>query len=418
MNDDASRPAPNGHLVAAPSSQHILGAVADDWAAVDVWLAAVASNSRRRSNSDDTVSTYRYHVAKVRWYCEHVLGRTLSAWDAQDVLCFEAFLADLPLRALCPAGAKATQSGYTPFRRRPGVSSQADILRCLRALFGALHGAGYLRTNPMSLMKVGKGRRLDKTRAIDDDLFERVLQVMDRAPRTSQRAHQLHARDRFILVCLRETGVRASELVGARMRAIAPLTDPKTGTSYWVLQVDAATAKGGQGRVVPVSTALMDALVDYRCAFGLPALPGAGDRHYGLILSVRTQQIEDGMAIKTAVDRRYFGQWRDVGTRYGLHDIVKGRLQAAVTVLRETGDDAGADRLARASTHWLRHTFALRALLGGQDLRTVATALGHASVSTTMLYTEQEALDQINSWERNQPGRLARVDNAAGNAVL
>src|SRR5450830_434898 len=408
-NNDTSLPAPNEHLGTIPITQHVLSAVADDW------LAAVASNIRRRSNSDDPVRTYRYHIAKVRWYCEHVIGRTLSAWDAQDVLRFEAFLADLPLRALCPAGVKPDQAGYAPFRRRPGASSQADILRCLRALFSALHSAGYLRGNPMSLMKVGKVRRFDKTRAIDDALFEHVLQVMDRAPRTSQQEHQLHARDRFILICLRETGLRASELVGARMRAIAPLTDPKTGTGYWVLQVDAATAKGGHGRVVPVTAALMDALAEYRRAFGLSALPGAGDRQYGLILSIRTRQIEGCTANKTATDRRYFGQWRDVGTRYGLRDIVKGRLRAAANVLRQTGDDASAERLERASTHWLRHTFAMGAMLGGQDIRTVCSALGHASVNTTMLYTAQEALDLIYSWERDQPGRLARVVDAAGN---
>ncbi|RFP13113.1 hypothetical protein D0T25_23845 [Duganella sp. BJB488] len=117
---------------------------------------------------------------------------------------------------------------YTPFRKAPGASSQADILRFLHALFKGLHGTGYIRLNPMVLMKTGKPRRLDKTRAIDLDLFQFVLQVMDNQPSDKQKVHQLYLRDRFIFICLRESGLRASELVGARMGAVQPFSDPKS----------------------------------------------------------------------------------------------------------------------------------------------------------------------------------------------
>ncbi|WP_229211670.1 hypothetical protein [Duganella sp. BJB475] len=39
----------------------------------------------------------------------------------------------------------------------------------------------------------------------------------------------------------------------------------------------------------------------------------------------------------------------------------------------------------------------------------MASALGHASVTTTMVYTEQDALDQIRSWESERPGSVAQV---------
>ena len=68
-----------GDLVAlGPQSGHTLGPVADDWAAIEVWLSAVADNSRSRT--DETIKTYRYHLAKLRWYCEEELGRTPSSW--------------------------------------------------------------------------------------------------------------------------------------------------------------------------------------------------------------------------------------------------------------------------------------------------------------------------------------------------
>src|SRR5471030_1876933 len=96
-----------------------------------------------------------------------------------------------------------------------------------------------------------------------------------------------------------------------------------------------------------------------------------------------------------------------MGTRFGLHGIVKGRIRDAVRHLETVGEVAAATELDLVSSHWMRHTFAAAALLGGQDLRVVASALGHASVTTTMVYTEQDALDLIRSWERERPGSVA-----------
>jgi site-specific recombinase XerD len=397
--------------LAAP---HGLGPLADDWAAIEVWLAAIAGNSRSRS--DETIKTYRFHLAKLRWYCEQELRRAPAAWSAQDVHAFKAFLSQLPERALCSVGAKQGQQGYTPFRKRPGASSQVDILRFTHAMFKALHGTGYIRLNPMILIKTGRLRRLDKSRAIDLDMFALVLRVMDDLPREKQTAHQIHLRDRFIFICLRESGLRASELVGAKMRALRPLSDPKSRKTYWVLKVEEDSAKDGKERTVPVTPALLDALIAYRRAFGLVPLPDKADEQHGLILSVRTHPLAagtDGGMIKNAADRRYFGAWRDVGTRFGLHGIVKGRIREAVRHLKQAGETAAAKALERVSCHWLRHMFATAALLGGQDLRVVASALGHASVTSTMLYTEQDVLEQIRSWEGEQPGSVAQVTSAA-----
>lgn len=51
--------------------------------------------------------------------------------------------------------------------------------------------------------------------------------------------------------------------------------------------------------------------------------------------------------------------------------------------------------------------FATTALLGGQDLRVVAPALGHASATTAMVYTEQDTLDLVRAREREMPGSVA-----------
>lgn len=66
-----------------------------------------------------------------------------------------------------------------------------------------------------------------------------------------------------------------------------------------------------------------------------------------------------------------------------------------------------AIQLRKTSPHRARHTFAKGAWLQGYDLRRVAAALGHTSLNTTMIYSEQDALDQIRAWEPNGPGTRA-----------
>jgi integrase/recombinase XerC len=403
-------------MLPRPQDGHALGPVVDDWEAAEVWLAAVA----RKSNNGSTATrdTYGYHLAKLRWYCENVSRVTPSRWNMQNVEDFYKFLADLPDDGLCAMGdgryALLGEAGYTPFRKRPAKSSQSDIHRFVHALFKAWHSMGYIRINPMALTGTMSARKINVERSISEAVFDIVLSTLASSDIISFSERQRQLRDLFILTAFKELGLRASELVGAKMGAFYQLTDPATRNRYWIFLVTAETGKGAKERRVPVTRALLASLMVYRQAFGLPPLPAHGD-DMPLLLSSRTKVVHIGdKKIRHVNDRRFFGAWHAIGTRQGLYKIVKERLALARNFLTGTGQHDTAAELERASPHWLRHTFAKAALLKGQSMREVASLLGHASVDTTMIYTDQDALDLVRALERTSPDAIAVERSTSG----
>ena len=394
--------------IPAPQPDHGLGPVADDWEAAEVWLRSVARKSK--SGSVETLATYRFHLAKLRWYCENVRRVTPSRWTVQDVEHFKGFLAQLPLEAMCARVDTSTRKpgrfvrqgepGYTPFQKQPSVGSRSDIERFAHAMFKAWRETGYIRLNPMALDGAGSRRTINAHRSVDVDVYQLVLQTIEEEQFERPAARQTNLRDRFIFIALRELGLRASELVGSSMNAFQQISDPKSARRYWIFRVEAAVAKGGKARSVPVTSTLLKALEEYRMAFNLAPQPSLSENG-ALLLSPHTRPVLiAGQAVRSASDRRFFGAWKQLTTRQHLYALVKARLKATATQLKRENPQLAAE-LEKASPHWLRHTFAKAALLHGQSMREVANLLGHKSMDTTMVYTDQDAYDAVRAYDRD-----------------
>jgi integrase/recombinase XerC len=322
----------------------------------------------------------------------------------------------LPESALCAHDgirfANQGENGYTPFRCQPAASSRSDIQRCIHAMFRAWREVGYLSHNAMGFHGAGAQRKVNPRRSVSLDLYDLVLETMEAQEKVNFEQRQLYVRDRFVLVALRELGLRTTEFIKATMGAFQPLSDPKTRTTYWIMHVAEETAKGRVERRIPVTRVALDALIAYRKAFGLPSLPLPGDR-MPLLLSSRTRAnatTARGIPLQRMTTRREFGAWRPLTSRHSLYAIVKGRLEQAAAFLDTIDEQERSAQLREASPHWLRHTFAKASLMSGQDLRVVAGWLGHRDLSTTMIYTEQQALDLIRATEATIPNVLAREE--------
>jgi integrase/recombinase XerD len=150
-------------------------------------------------------------------------------------------------------------------------------------------------------------------------------------------------RDRALLELLYGCGARISEAVGLDVDDLD--VDPAGSGTVRLL------GKGSKERVVPVGSYAREAASAYLVR-GRPALAASGSGSPALFLNARG-----------------------------------GRLsrQSAWTVLRAAAERAGLRR--QISPHTLRHSFATHLLDGGADVRVVQELLGHASVTTTQVYT-------------------------------
>ena len=153
-------------------------------------------------------------------------------------------------------------------------------------------------------------------------------------------------RDRALLEFLYGTGARISEATGLDIDELQLGEDP----------VVRLVGKGSKHRVVPVGSYAVRALQAYLVR-ARPALAAASRR----------------VSVSPAVFLNARG----------------GRLtrQGAWGVLHAAAARAGLDPVPGVSPHTLRHSFATHLLDGGADIRVVQELLGHASVTTTQVYT-------------------------------
>jgi integrase/recombinase XerC len=246
---------------------------------------------------------------------------------------------------------------------RMGATAPADLdLTVLRSWLARLRTAGAARTtlarrgaaartfctwaHREGLLPTDVGQRLASPRARRD--LPSVLRADQAAalvtaggpadPTADPTSTPVALRDHAVLELLYATGIRVAELCGLDLADV--------DRSRRVVRV---LGKGAKERSVPYG-APAEAALDAWLRHGRPALAGPRSGS-ALLLGVRG-----------------------------------GRLQATA-VRRIVGAAAHRAGLAHTSPHGLRHSAATHLLEGGADLRTVQELLGHASLSSTQIYT-------------------------------
>lgn len=224
----------------------------------------------------------------------------------------------------------------------------ARKLAAAKGLFRSLVEHGELEASPGDLLRAPKrGDRLPKVLSKSD-----VAGLLDAIPASSP----LLLRDRALFEVAYAGGLRAEELVDLDVESVRHDAEE--------LRVE---GKGSKTRVVPIGEVALEAIVRYQEA-GRPALDRGDGRERALFLS------KSGRRLSTSdVRRRLRGHARRVGLP------------------------------GTPSPHALRHSYATHLLDGGADLRSIQELLGHASISTTQIYTRVESARLRSAYARSHP---------------
>ncbi|MCE9600714.1 MAG: tyrosine recombinase [Gemmatimonadetes bacterium] len=287
--------------------------------------------------ADDHIAQFLVHLEKERDVSPH----TITAY-ARDLGGFLDFVR-VHLGAAQVAWERVdrlTMRSWLAHLARRGLSrrSSARALSAVRSFYRFLHRADVVESNPARAVGAPKIERhlpghLDRAQ---------VDTLLTAAATRAQEGRFTDVRDLAILELFYSAGLRISELRGVN-RADLDLLGGMVKVR----------GKGRKERIVPVGGHAQRALREYeRVRESLIAQVGPAAERTAFFLS----RLGKRMSPKT------------------LHNAVVARLK-------------GVDEGAGLSTHSLRHTFATHLLDQGADLRAVQELLGHASVSTTQIYT-------------------------------
>jgi integrase/recombinase XerD len=278
-----------------------------------------------RGLARNSLEAYRRDL---RRYVEHLAGRgvtDIAQITTGDITTFiaEAREGTVERQALAPSSAARLTSAVRGWHRFATQEGLTDLDPSVQVKPAAL---------PRAL-----------PRALSVDEVEALLDAASLAPRV-----ETGLRDRALLELLYATGARISEAVGLDLDDVADLLD---GSGREVR----LHGKGDRVRVVPVGAAAIEALGAW-IVRGRSGLVGAARAGTGMTPAVFVNARGQRLSRQTA--------WQ---------------------VLQEAADRAGLER--EVSPHVLRHSCATHLLDGGADVRVVQEILGHASVTTTQVYT-------------------------------
>ncbi len=339
----------------------------NDLAAIQTWLDEFG-------DSPQTQRHYRKEVERLLLWSLLERGKPLSSLTREDCQAYEAFLRDPQPRARwCGPKAPRFSPEWRPFQGPLGASSRRTALLIINSLFTYLVKAGYLGGNPLALIKRrnrGGNVQLGVERYLEHDQWSVLLDTVDHLPRESDKDVRQYERARFLLALLYLLGPRVSEIANHGMNSFIQVR----GRWWWHV-----TGKGAKTARVPVNKDMVAALQRYRRFYGLTPMPHP-DEETSLILNLRgSSGISDNM----------------------IYRIVKDLVCKAARRL-EDSDPYQADKLRRASTHWLRHTSITHQADAGINLRYLQRSARHAKLDTTGLYLHTEDARWHEQMERHR----------------
>lgn len=322
---------------------------------VEAWIAA-------RANSDATRKVYAREVGRFLVWLRHERpGVTPAQLGVRDAVAFAELLRDIPPHFISRRKASPGAIGWAPFRGQLTPASRQQALTVVSSWLDWLVEARHIEANPFRLIsrKQGDDRAArGEVKAISEGAMQALLAFFER-----EEPSPAVQRMRFLLRFLESMGLRASELLAARLGDLVTLPE---GLALKV------HGKGAKNRHVTLNRQAREALNEYLAARGL------GDF---LRAEPATPVLASVLDPMTPISYP------------ALYQTVRRWLEKAVSASALPQHEKS--QLYRASIHWLRHTFGTRLIEKGAAPDAVQSSMGHASPVTLSRYTRSSARRQF-----------------------
>ncbi len=284
---------------------------------------------------EEQVTTFLQHLAEKRG-----LSANTAAAYRTDLDQFIAFLRERGLSDWTAVSHDDVLAFLLYLReRRYANSTVARRTAAVKSFYSYLTAEGHVPSDPTERIDSPKvDRYLPKS--LSPNQVDELLELPLRNP-TPERL-----RDKAMIELLYATGMRVSELVSLNERDVI-MEESKVR----------CVGKGGRERMLPLNDSTKTALEEYFDIARSQLSRGAAQKTEALFLNHRGKRL----------------------TRQGFWLILKGYA-----------DEMGIQEL---TPHTLRHSFAAHMINNGADVKSVQTLLGHASLSTTQIYTQMQHSD-------------------------
>ena len=263
-------------------------------------------------------------------------GNSIAAYR-RDLNKFAIFLGSKPLSDVDPQ--TITEFETTLREAQLSVASINRVDSTLRSFFKHLQQEYGYADPTLEISPKKSARRLPKALTI-----AQIVSIIEAALRDGQ---PITVRDQAMLELLYSSGARVSELIGINLNDLSTIE-----TDDGIITTLKLRGKGSKERIVPLGTFAAKAIENYMVRVRPDLAAKSSKTTSALFLNSRGSRIS---------------------------------RQSAWQMVLDAAEAAGVTE--HVSPHVFRHSYATHLLDGGADIRVVQELLGHASVTTTQIYT-------------------------------
>jgi integrase len=343
----------------------------NDWQAIQCWLAEF-------EDSPQTYRNYRKEAERLLLWSVKKRHRPISGLLREDFQSYQAFLVDpQPSVYWCGPRAKRYSPNWRPFKGPLGESSRRQSMIVINALLSYWVDAGYLRGNPLSLIRRRNkiltpetGEAISQERFLDQETWCHLKHHIAALPQGTQKEIEHYERTRFLFRFLYLLAPRVSEVANHSMNSFREYR----GNWWWFV-----LGKGQKRGKVPVTDEMLDALMRYRRFLDLEDLPAEDDTS-PLLRSIKGRKgVSPNMVYR----------------------LVKDTVTAAADNLVGAAP-LSAVKLKRASTHWFRHTAVTHGDDVGIGMKYLNLSARHEKLETTAIYQHAEDAKWHKEWQQHK----------------